>query len=578
MPQARKRTAKKTPQKKASTEEKAPAKKNGNGRLKVEYVPLDELEKWPRNPKNHDLDGIERSIKRFGFTAPVIVDEKTGRLVAGHGRQEALSRMRDRGDPPPSHVQVRGKRWMVPVVRGNEFASEAEAEKYLVADNRFVELGGWDAEALLDMIGDLNPPDLEVVGFDSLDLENLSLQIPRPEDPEPEQPDEDLDIIPDLPVKPKSKPGKVYKIGHHRIHCDDCIEVMKALDDVSVDSIVTDPPYGLGFMGKEWDCSVPGRAFAEQAMRILKPGGHVIAFGATRTIHRLTTTLEDAGFEVRDQIGWLQWQGFPKNLDVSKAIDQYLGEERTEVIGQKDSGLDKGTGSSVSFKGSKGRNANGKITVKAPATPSARAWDGWGTALKPAFEPACLVRKPLIGTVAKNVLAHGTGALNIDGCRYAPGDSAWPGPTERLESRVVLPGLASEHTIFNSGLRPTWTYDGSKGRWPANVYCCPKPTSSEKEDGLITAESKPDPSGSGYHSNWPQKKKKNYHPTVKPIRLMRWLVRLVTPPSGLVLEPFAGSGTTILAAHLEGMTCLAVERDPAYCDLSIGRTRAQLKK
>ena len=213
----------------------------------------------------------------------------------------------------------------------------------------------------------------------------------------------------------------------------DCLDVLPALPDASVDSVVTDPPYELGFMGKGWDAT--GIAYNvtvwRECLRVLKPGGHLLAFGGTRTWHRLAVAIEDAGFEVRDSIAWLYSQGFPKSLDVSKAIDRAAGAER-------------------------GIEARSTGT---PATPDAERWQGWGTALKPAFEPVVVARKPLQGTVASNVLAHGTGALNVDGCRVGAGLFV-PGGGGNLPSGGIMGRK-------NSG-KPS-TAGHTSGRWPANV-------------------------------------------------------------------------------------------------------------
>lgn len=312
----------------------------------------------------------------------------------------------------------------------------------------------------------------------------------------------------------------VIELGKHAVALGDCVEVMRGIPAGSVDAIVTDPPYGLGFMGKEWDALPPGPEWAEQCLRVLRPGGHVVAFGGTRTVHRLAVALEDAGFEIRDTIHWCYWSGFPKSLDVSKAIDKAAGAKR-EVVGR-------------SVFHSKRPNAGAGVTIHmpaaaaitAPATEAAKTWQGWGTALKPSVEPAVLARKPMTGTVADCVQEHGTGALNIDACRIAPGDKAWPGPSD----------------------------DGDQ-RWPANLYHCPKPSTSEREAGT--------------EGRAADGERGNTHPTVKPIRLMQWLVRLVTRPGGVVLEPFAGSGTTLLAAEIAdiGAQCVAIEREPEYVEI-----------
>ena len=377
----------------------------------------------------------------------------------------------------------------------------------------------------------------------------------------------------------------------------DCIEAMRELPDCSVDSIVCDPPYGLGFMGKAWDCSVPGVEWATECLRVLKPGGHLVAFGGTRTVHRLTCAIEDAGFEIRDICHWTYWSGFPKSHDISKAIDRAAGAER-EVIGTRDTAKGNGgtgndflSGSSVST-----------VDVTAPATDAARKWSGWGTALKPAIEPAVLARKPFSGTVAANVQKHGTGALNIDACRIAPGDEAWPGPSEeapethsRNVDSDIYGDFGTQHTHQTEGQR--------LGRFPANLYHCAKPSTAERErgtDGLQANTGEVPGRRGGQLVRCPvhdggirsggttyacgcayvfgpaankQGARKNTHPTVKPVALMRWLCRLVTPPGGLVLDPFMGSGTTGIAAVLEGFAFHGIEREAEYLAIANARVR-----
>lgn len=234
----------------------------------------------------------------------------------------------------------------------------------------------------------------------------------------------------------------------------DCLEVLKGMPDNSVDSIVTDPPYGLSFMGKKWDYDVPDQAIWEECLRVLKPGGHLLAFAGTRTQHRMAVRIEDAGFEVRDMIAWVYGSGFPKSLDVSKAIDKAAGAVR-EVIGKA-----QWSNSAAHFVPGEDHTARVTLDITAPATAAARQWQGWGTALKPALEPITVARKPLKGTVAANVLEWGTGAINIDGCRVEGGESdgittsgRWPanlihdGSDEPTELWVLLP-------VSSTALRP----------------------------------------------------------------------------------------------------------------------------
>lgn len=367
----------------------------------------------------------------------------------------------------------------------------------------------------------------------------------------------------------------------------DCIDIMAELTADSVDAVVTDPPYGLGFMGKEWDALPPGREWAEECLRVLKPGGHLLAFGGTRTWHRLAVAIEDAGFEIRDSIAWLYGSGFPKSLDVSKAIDKAAGATR-EVVGKGRPMSSLGVMHDDEWKS----NPDYKIT--APATPEAQQWQGWGTALKPAFEPIVVARKSLRGTVAANVLAHGTGALNIDGCRIE-------GETQK---RVTPPKPRASTEDWR--IKPGTGIPSENGRWPANVVLDEDQAAAlDEQSGTSKSSSRPrknaalngtvyaaqtervtgghDDSGGAsrffYTAKAPKKERPTAdgitHPTVKPLSLMRWLIRLVTPPGGVVLDPFAGSGTTLEAARLEGFDAAGVERETDYIKLIMDRFSGQ---
>jgi DNA modification methylase len=331
-----------------------------------------------------------------------------------------------------------------------------------------------------------------------------------------------------------------------KVRTGDCREVMARMRDGYADSIVTDPPYALDFMGKDWDAAIPGPEYWREALRVIKPGGYLVAFGGTRTFHRLACAIEDAGWEIRDCLSWLYGTGFPKS-----------------------------------------HNLQGE-------------WAGWGTALKPAWEPILLCRAPFRGTVAANVAAHGTGALNIDACRIPlrEGDG-WdvPVPDTKIQRPSVTAAFQDLPETYRhpEGIRAT---PHEAGRWPANValdaeaaallgepsrfYFCTKASRRERERGLEQlAPRKRDetrnadqPSmngGSGNPYNRGAAEVRNNHPTVKPLALMRWLVRLVTPPKGIVLDPFAGSGTTGLAALLEGFRAVLIERDPHYAEIARAR-------
>jgi DNA modification methylase len=495
----------------------------------------------------------------------------------------------------------------------------------------------------------------------------------------------------------------------------DCIEAMRDMDEASVDAIVTDPPYGLEFMGKEWDrlgdvgkashqgftdgsgfkgfrlaslnasanvkcqncgkwkwdhegrkceCAEPRfadvradqsrrmqtwhHAWAVEALRVLKPGGHLLAFGGTRTFHRLTCALEDAGFEIRDCLSWLYGSGFPKSLDVSKAIDKAAGAER-EVVGAKvypdgtqahngpnhHEGYQRPFMADPEWQGTK---------VTAPATEEAQRWQGWGTALKPAWEPIILARKPLSErNVAANVQRWGTGALNIDGCRIE-----FSGEDDEAESKGK-----NRHADFGSGPRENHVYGADErargehgnydapGRWPPNVALDPeaarlldeqtgelkspatyqrnvtgfvqaveyrqlthggvddrqtqfgygdtggasrflyvaKADREERDRGLghrpLTTYATHGAQGQGpLPQQTPRERDlaaRNSHPTVKPVELMRWLCRMVTPPGGVVLDPFTGSGSTGIAALREGFSFIGIEREAEYVEIARDR-------
>ena len=355
----------------------------------------------------------------------------------------------------------------------------------------------------------------------------------------------------------------------------DCIEAMKAMPDNSVDSIVTDPPYELGFMGKSWDAS--GIAFNvevwREALRVIKPGGHLIAFSGSRTYHRMAVAIEDAGFEIRDQIMWVYGSGFPKSHNVSKGIDKATGFEGEVVATEKvDIGMQGGSMHA-------GRETNVVERDVRELSDAAKQWDGWGTALKPAHEPMVLARKPLIGTVANNVLTHGTGGLNIDG--------------SRVEGEFIETTNGNSNAIYgdlsaNGG--ENWK-SHNQGRWPANFihdgsdevnellgeparfFYCAKASKRDRNEGLDGFDSvvsggmqgRQDGSMGSITMN------KNHHPTVKPTTLMQYLVRLVTPPNGIVLDPFMGSGSTGKACAYEGFDFIGIEQSAEYVAIAQAR-------
>jgi site-specific DNA-methyltransferase (adenine-specific) len=361
---------------------------------------------------------------------------------------------------------------------------------------------------------------------------------------------------------------------------------MATMEENSVDSIVTDPPYGLSFMGKDWDHGIPGIPFWKEALRVAKPGTYLLAFGGTRTFHRLACAIEDAGWKIRDTLMWVYGSGFPKSLDVSKAIDRAAGAER-EVIGKKTGRM---ATPIVDMRcGAYGSGTNNKridcSAITAPSTPAAIRWQGWGTALKPAWEPIIMARKPLSEkTVAANVLKWGTGAINIDGCRI--------GATRNVPaslSKCKTPNAI--YSDYGGGVEKE--LDSNIGRWPANLihdgsdevmemfpnntarfFYCAKASRKERNMGCEDTEKKMlrwssgDQSPGTFQSKDTDKFAQNNHPCVKPLALMRYLIRLVTPPGGNVLDPFVGSGTTCIAAEQEGHLSTGIEKDKNYYEIA----------
>ena len=406
----------------------------------------------------------------------------------------------------------------------------------------------------------------------------------------------------------------------------DCLDVLKTLDDESIDSIVTDPPYGLSFMGKRWDYDVPSVEVWQECLRVLKPGGYLLAFAGTRTQHRMCVRIEDAGFEIRDMIAWVYGSGFPKSHNVSCAIDKANGHpNRGRAIP-----------TASTFQASdieqKNKLTSNPVEAYEAKTDAARQWHGWGTALKPALEPITVARKPLVGTVADNVMRYGTGALNVDGCRVES-DKPIPrfdAPSSRFINRKEISHQPSaENNRPNKSIEPH-----NKGRWPANLihdgsdevtglfpetksglrkltdsvgredgylhnhgrfgerkaipaetygdsgsaarfFYCAKASKRDRDEGLslparqYSHDGRTKPIENAYQRN--NSTARNNHPTVKPTELMRYLCRLVTQPNGVVLDPFCGSGSTGKAAALEGFRFVGIEREPAYAEIARAR-------
>ena len=574
-----------------------------------EFVRIDRLHPHHKNPRHNDhaVDSIANSIKRFGFTSPIIAN-KDGTILAGHTRWKSAKKL-NLDTVPVVYVDL----------------SPVDAELLMIADNKLGEKADWNTDQLSSLLMDLKEQgeDLDVLGFEQHELDELLEDL----DADPFGDGEPVDAI---------EPPPVESDLDFRLLKGNCLDMLKELPDNSIDSIVTDPPYELGFMGKAWDAT--GIAYSvelwAECLRVLKHGGHLVAFSGSRTVFPMGVAIAEAGFEVRDMISWIYTSGFPKSLDITKAIDsrdktdksrsrqlrftewmrstglkakqidqytdtnmgshylssksqpaiptrdlfekmrphipipvpdwveEYVNHRTVESENMKKRRLlqekpTQGIGGNGIFNGHKD-GATWKITE--PHSPQAQQWQGWGTALKPAQEPAVLARKPIdsdCSSIAENVLKWGTGAINIDAARFAYGDDCNFGNTDELDHEI--------------------------GRWPANVYQCKKPARSEKEQGLdhltgkTGAEATQRKEGSdGLNSpragaGRTAEHVKNFHPTVKPIKLMRWLCRLLTPQGGTVLDPFLGSGTTAVSAILEGFNAVGCEMTEDYYPIIQGR-------
>jgi site-specific DNA-methyltransferase (adenine-specific) len=423
----------------------------------------------------------------------------------------------------------------------------------------------------------------------------------------------------------------------------DCLEVLKTIPDNSIDSVVTDPPYHLttntssskGFMGKEWDggdIAFRTEVWSE-CLRVLKPGGHLLAFSHSRTYHRMAVAVEDAGFEIRDQIMWIYGSGFPKSHNIGKAIDKIEGNER-EVVGRKIQRVD-GTTRNLQPNGGfmkenvKTKPSDGYIDVEKPGSENSERWEGWGTALKPSHEPIVMARKPLTEkSIAENVLKYGTGGINIDGSRIgfrdeADKESAKPGSLNATGEHSMF-GLKSGNELNDGGRFPAniifdeeagqlldeqsgksktkanKNYKHSNTETESNTFTgrgtytpredeggasrffyCPKTSKSDRNEGLIVEKEKNKrPIGVAFNNEDDlfQQGTGNNHPTVKPVLLMRYLINLITPPNGTTLDPFMGSGSTGKAAVRCGVNFIGIEKEQEYMDIASARIQHEQNK
>ncbi len=593
-------------------------------RLMVMPMPLARLlgMAHPGNPKEHAIDDLIASFNRFGFKSPPAIDETTMVMVAGHGRCIALEQMRATGASAPIGIEVKDSEWMVPVLRGMTFKTEQERNAYIIAENQTTIAGGWSFEVLADMLRSIEDGGFEGLGFSESALDNILN--PEPDEPEPDEDDHAVngsssdgprdvrDSSPREVERPRTGGREVGVVEHTRVigghkvkpalnmtnddwmvHLGDCIQGMRSLADNSVDAIVTDPPAGVNIAGKEWDSDKGGRDqwiawLAEvmtEGLRVLKPGGHMFSWALPRTSHWTATGIEDAGFQIADLHHHIFLTGMPKSLDLEREIDMHLcvlpGKHCDKHLPDDDA-----------------RAQDDHLCPPHPRRGEAKARR---TALAPAVEHYVLARKPREGTYAENVLTHGTGGINVEACRIPMSED------DRDAARVPNPKFGAPGPDRPLGLggtgRSGYYFEPSAGgRWPrhlsveqgvpingiddpARYFYCPKPSRQETEAGLddLPASTGGEATGRKDGSVGVDNPRagagrcggrKNTHVSKKPIELMRWLIRLVATPGCTVLDMFAGSGTTGLAALVEGCKFIGFEKEPEYHAIACARLKS----
>ena len=553
-------------------------KNPANSLLKSAPLSIEGFSAAPYNPREISedaLNGLETSLRQFGDLSGIVYNHKTQNLICAHQRRKAIERIGvDRIVWQEEYSTPRGKEATGYLLAGNgdrfncrivNWAEDVEELANVTANNPEIqgEFTG-NINNMLEKIRDNNRTLYHSLRLEPLHV-NLSempsvgdiLQSFNTED-ESQHTDDTVDFEGEhrdkgIKIQPKSQQGDVYSIGNHNGYCGDCMQLMSNIPNSTITGICTDPPYWLspdgkartwddieegrnrgGYLGKNWDSSVPGINWAKECLRVLVPGGHMVAFSSLRTVHRLAVSLEDAGFEIRSQLAWVQFQDFPKS-----------------------------------------KNFDG-------------VWEGYGTSLKHLYEPAILCRKPLDGTLQQNLDRWKAGALNIDRCRMKPQDPAWLGPKGKIGDRMV--GGISEAEDEESVARIDSTlHDGD--RWPPNMYYTPKATRSERErycldlpqvTGAASCNRTPGSKGLKHGragANHTASKIRNFHPTVKPLSVMKYFTALIgcQPKNSdllpVILDPFGGSGTTGIACELLGFRSILMEQDPLYFDIMKARVK-----
>ena len=368
---------------------------------------------------------------------------------------------------------------------------------------------------------------------------------------------------------------RYYKTESGKLYRDDSLKRMAKLPDNSIDAVVTDPPYGISFMNSKWDYDVPSVELWREVHRVLKPGGYLLSFAGTRTYHRMACGIEDAGFEIRDMCAWVYGSGFPKSLNIGKAVDELRGNKRRVI----------------------GTNISGKTALwhekadmgKHDITKGNSEWEGWGTNLKPSMEPIVIARKPLSEkTVVENVLKWKTGGINVDGCRVKFKNES----DKRVGTKDSQKGASGNPFSSGNNDGSISTYKNN-GRFPANLihdgsdevlelfpnnaarfFYTAKASKSERNMGCDELEKRSNMRVNAPRQNEEAKyasKPKNFHPTVKPVSLMKYLIKLVSREDATILDPFIGSGTTAVACERLNRKWIGIEKEREYYNIAVKR-------
>jgi len=596
----------------------------------IKLVPIEKLTPDPKNENTHSekqLEVLAKIIKANGFREPLIISNRSGYIISGNGRYES--------------ARIIGMEEL-PVIY-QDFENEAEETRHRLASNEIARHAVLDEDKMIVNLKDLDI-DLDGLDFEELGLIDFELNISEDEKDDPEFPDDD--------ILPETEKQKAIISDTEMLINGDSLEELKKIPSNSIASIVSDPPYGLEFMGKDWDKTLPPVGIWQECIRVLKPGGYLVAASASRTYHRLAVQLEDLGLICHPMIGWIYGSGFPKATDLSKQFDKQAGVDR-EVVGKRTS--QGGRSGNANALGECINGMNKEINVTTPSTDLAKKWDGYKyglQALKPALEPIAVFQKPIeFKRMTDNIKEHGVGAFNIDACRVdisgkdfetnskkaskrfigvkpfgetdGKGSALKPNSQGRhpanllhdgsevieetfLEQGGIRPGSHDQTLLTNkpkfkskyshmeqdktgigfNGKNDTGTASRFFNSLPITELDAPflyqaKASKAERNEGLEGMEEKESPllarqttkEGKEHEFGGFKAKNQNFHPTVKPVKLMEWLIKLVTPNGETTLDPFMGSGTTGVAARMNGFGFIGIEREPEFFNIASARIK-----